>query len=188
MAAARLLIVGLGNPGPAYARNRHNVGFQCLNLLARSWRIAWERSGAHCRLGIGKVAGQEVVVAKPRTYMNESGLAVTALLRRFAAPPSQLLVLCDDMDLAQGRIRIREGGSSGGHRGLQSIIDRLASQDFPRLRVGIGRPEGIDAAFYVLSDFSSEEETVMEGVRRRVAEAVACVVNEGMAAAMNRYN
>jgi len=160
------LIVGLGNPGRTYANNRHNVGFMCLNHFARTQGIRFDKKQGKARIGTGEVAGYKVVVAKPQTYMNLSGQSVSLLVRKFDINLNDLLVIHDDLDLPLGKIRIRSGGSSGGHKGIDSIINELGSQDFLRLRVGIGRPiknEG-SAEFsedeiiaYVLSDFTPDE-------------------------------
>ncbi|MFQ6057833.1 MAG: aminoacyl-tRNA hydrolase [Anaerolineae bacterium] len=183
------LIVGLGNPGPEYAANRHNVGFQCLDRLARAHGLAFTKLEFKARLALGAIRGQRVLLAKPLTYMNLSGQAVRPLVRRYGIPLSDLLVIYDDMDLPLGTIRLRPGGGAGGHKGMRSIIEALEGQDFPRLRVGIGRPPaGQDPVDYVLSDFTSEERTVMEGVYERVVAAVECFLTEGIMAAMNSYN
>lgn len=182
------LIVGLGNPGRAYAANRHNVGFQCLNFLARAHGIPFSQRRGKSRLGSGRVAGEEVVLAKPRTFMNRSGEAVAALVRRFSLPLTDLLVIYDDLDLPLGGIRLRGRGGPGGHKGMESIIAHLGSEDFPRLRVGIGSPTEGEAVGYVLSDFTPDERPVIEEVRKRVAEAVRCFLAEGLEAAMNKYN
>jgi PTH1 family peptidyl-tRNA hydrolase len=190
------LIVGLGNPGRDYINNRHNVGFKCVDLFAREQGISLTQRGARSKLGTGEVADTKIVLAKPQTFMNLSGEAVSALVRRYKLSPGDILVIHDDLDLPLGRIRIREKGSSGGHNGLKSIIARLGTQDFPRIRVGIAPPEGsdstsapeVDAIEHVLSDFTEAEKTVMREVYPRVATAIECVLSEGIAAAMNKYN
>ena len=181
------LIVGLGNPGRVYVNNRHNVGFRCINYFARAHRIPIRERRARARLGIGEVAGKRVVLAKTRTYMNLSGQAVSRLVRHFTVPLEDLVVICDDLDLPLGKVRIRERGGSGGHKGMESIIDSLGSQDFPRIRVGIGRPDG-DEISYVLSDFTAGEREVVKEAVAKVAEALHCILTEGIEAAMNRYN
>ena len=181
------LIVGLGNPGRVYVNNRHNVGFRCINYFARVHRIPVRERRARARLGIGEVAGKRVVLAKTRTYMNLSGQAVSRLAHQFNVPLEDLVVICDDLDLPLGKVRIRQHGGSAGHKGMQSIIDSLASQDFPRIRVGIGRPDG-DEVSYVLSDFTAEEREVVKEAIAEVAQALHCILAEGIAAAMKRYN
>ncbi|MBI4301248.1 MAG: aminoacyl-tRNA hydrolase [Chloroflexi bacterium] len=189
---ASIVIVGLGNPGQLYSRNRHNVGFQCLNYFARLHTIPFKQKGTRSRLGIGEVNGIQIVLAKPQTFMNQSGLAVAALAQRYRLLPQDLVVIHDDLDLPLGKIRIRKRGSSGGHRGVQSIVEHLGSQEFPRLRVGIGTPlardEDWDAVQHVLSDFTDEEWRVIQEVWAKVAEALVCLLSQGIEAAMNKYN
>ncbi len=190
------LVVGLGNPGDVYARHRHNVGFWCIKRLARDWRI--ELKGSHrARLGEGEVEGQPIVLAKPTTFMNRSGVAVAGLLRRYKLTPQEMLVVCDDLELPVGRIRLRLRGSHGGHNGLRDIVYAIDSEDFPRLRIGIDRPREADGrpitspwivADYVLLEPEPEEREALEEAVERAAEAVACVLREGLAVAMNRYN
>jgi len=191
------LIVGLGNPGRGHANNRHNVGFACLNHFARTQSIRFDKKQCKARIGSGEVAGSKVVVAKPQTYMNRSGQSVRLLVDKFNISPDNLLVIHDDLDLPLGRIRIRQGGSSGGHKGVGSIITELGSQNFIRIRVGIGRPvknEGFtefsedETIAYVLSDFTPDEKQAIIRVIPRVSEAILCLLAEGPVAAMNRYN
>jgi peptidyl-tRNA hydrolase, PTH1 family len=190
------LIVGLGNPGRSYVNNRHNAGFKCVDLFAREHGISLTQRGARSKLGTGEVADTRIVLAKPQTFMNLSGEAVAALVRRYHLSSQDILVIYDDLDLPLGKIRIREKGSSGGHNGLKSIISHLGTQDFPRIRVGIGLAEGgdsavapeVDAIEHVLSDFTDAEKIVMREVYPRVAAAIECVLTEGIAAAMNKYN
>lgn len=182
------LIVGLGNPGKSYVNNRHNVGFQCLDHLALVHRISIRERKGKAKLGLGQVAGTPVVLAKPRTFMNMSGEAVGRLVRQLGVPFDDLLVIYDDLDLLPGKVRIRRCGGSAGHKGVQSIIDSLGSQDFPRIRVGIGRPDDGDEVAYVLSDFTAEEkEPLMEAIAT-VADAIYCILTVGIEVAMNRYN
>ena len=191
------LIVGLGNPGRGYANNRHNIGSACLNHFARMQSIRFDKKQGKARIGLGEVAGSEVVVAKPQTYMNRSGQSVSLLVRKFDVSPDDLLVIHDDLDLALGKIRIRQGGSSGGHKGIESIISCLGSQNFIRIRVGIGRPiknEGCtefsedEIINYVLSDFTPDEKQAITPVIPRVSEAILCLLTEGPVTTMNRYN
>jgi len=191
------LIVGLGNPGRGYAHNRHNIGFMCLSHFARMQGIRFDKKQATARTGTGEVAGNKVVLAKPQTYMNLSGQSVSRLVKKFDINLNDLLVIHDDLDLPPGKIRIRQGGSSGGHKGIDSIISSLGSQDFSRLRIGIGRPtttEGsdqiseADIIAYVLSDFTPEEKQAITQLIPRVSEAIYCLLTEGVTAAMNEYN
>ncbi len=191
------LIVGLGNPGRGYANNRHNIGFICLNQFAKTQGIRFDKKQGRARIGIGEIAGSRVVVARPQTYMNLSGQSVSLLVRKFDINLDNLLVIHDDLDLPLGRIRIRCGGGSGGHKGVESIITHLESQDFIRIRVGIGRPSvtpdsaeisEADIITYVLSDFTAEEKQTIAQVIPRVSEAILCLLTEGLTAAMNKYN
>jgi PTH1 family peptidyl-tRNA hydrolase len=190
------LVVGLGNPGQAYAAHRHNVGFWCVKRLARNWGILF-KSSRWARVGEGQVDGQPLVLAKPRTFMNRSGDAAASLLQRYSLSPQQMLVICDDLELLAGRIRLRPRGSDGGHNGLRDIIYAIESEDFPRLRIGIGRPRTaagepvthpLVVAKYVLGEPEPEEQEALEAAVEQAAEAVACILREGLAAAMNRYN
>ena len=183
------MIVGLGNPGPRYARNRHNVGFQCLDRLAEKHGLAFDERRANAVLARGRIDAARVVLVKPMTFMNLVGPAVAAVARFYKIAPQDLLVVYDDLDLPQGRIRLRPEGGSGGHNGMKSIIQHLGTQAFPRLRVGIGRPPGrMDPADYVLQDFSPEEEAVMSQVRERAVAAIECWLREGIVEAMNTFN
>jgi len=187
------MIAGLGNPGPDYARNRHNIGFQCLDLLARRHAIDLSRVQQRARLGSGWIAHGtqriKVLLVKPLTFMNASGQAVAPLANYYQVAPQDLLVVHDDLDLASGMLRMRANGSSGGQNGIKSIIERLGSQEFHRARVGIGRPPGrMDPADYVLHDFSAAEEEVFTSLRQTICDAIECWLFEGIEAAMNRYN
>jgi PTH1 family peptidyl-tRNA hydrolase len=190
------LIVGLGNPGFLYARNRHNIGFMCVSYLARMRKITYDRKQGHARTGIGNIGGYRVVLARPQTYMNSSGESVSALMKKLNVNASDLIVIHDDLDLPVGKIRLRLGGSSGGHKGIDSIIARIGTGDFYRVRVGIGRPE-IDASAadkestvidYVLKDFTRDEKKVIDTVIPEVSEAIVYLLAEGLTAAMNKYN
>ena len=190
------LIVGLGNPGRRYVNNRHNVGFRCLDYFARRQGISTNHRRARSKLGIGEIEGTKVVLAKPGTFMNLSGEAVAAIMRYYRLPAEDLLVIYDDLDLSLGRIRIRERGGSGGHKGMKSIISCLGSQDFPRIRVGIASQEDaadalsitVDTVEYVLSDFAAGEKPVIREVYPKVADAIVCIIRDGVAAALNKFN
>ena len=187
--AVDLVVVGLGNPGPTYARTRHNAGARVLDELAARWGIRLERRNPHALLGLGSVEGRQVVLARPRTFMNESGAPVAYLSARFAVPPQKLLILYDEMDLPLGTLRIRARGSAGGHQGMTSVLRSMATQEVPRLRVGIGRPPlGVDEIPYVLGAFTRQEEEALQPVLERAADAVQCVLLEGVESAMNRFN
>jgi PTH1 family peptidyl-tRNA hydrolase len=190
------LIVGLGNPGREYAHSRHNVGFWCLNRLARRHGIAFSRRGRLAAVGEGQLAGQPVILAKPRTFVNLSGRAVSHLLKRCRLSPEQLLVVYDDLDLPLGRVRLRPSGSHGGHRGMRSIVEAVGSQDFPRIRIGIGRPkvageptwEPGHVVDYVLGPMTAEERRTLDEAVATAGEAILCLLSEGIETAMNRYN
>jgi PTH1 family peptidyl-tRNA hydrolase len=189
------LIVGLGNPGYLYARNRHNIGFMCVSYLAKKYKIEFDRKQGHARTGIGNIGRNKVVVARPQTYMNASGEAVSALMKRLDVTPTDLVVIHDDLDLPVGKIRLRLGGSSGGHKGIDSIIAHIGTQGFYRVRVGIGRPEAEnqpvkeDAVIgYVLSDFTPDEKKIIDETIPQVSEAIALILAKGITAAMNKYN
>jgi PTH1 family peptidyl-tRNA hydrolase len=186
------LIVGLGNPGKSYASNRHNTGFQCLDYFASQHRIPINKGrlrlkSLKAKYGMGEVAGMQVVLAKPRTYMNKSGEAVGQLMRRLDVPPGDLIVIYDDMDLPLGKLRIRQRGGAAGHNGIASIIRSLGSEEFPRIRVGIGRPN-VDEVSYVLGNFTAEEKNIARETVVRVSDVILCILTEGLEAAMNRYN
>ena len=183
------LIVGLGNPGRRFAHSRHNVGFKCVDHIARKWGIKLMERRSKVVMGGGMVAELPVVLAKPRTYMNNSGEGIAYLLSRFSVSPQELVVIYDDMDLPLGVIRIRPRGSAAGHNGISSIIAVLASQEFPRVRVGIGKPpEGLDGVDHVLGPFLPEERPVIDEAVAQVSQAAACLLEEGIEAAMNRFN
>ncbi len=189
------IILGLGNPGSQYRLNRHNVGFRCIDQLAEKYSTRVKK--LWCQSDTGKliIAGQEVVLAKPRTFVNLSGNAATCLLDKLNCTSEELLVIHDDLDLPTGRLRIRLGGKSGGHRGVRSIIDQLGGEDFYRLRIGISRPPRNNAAYYddeivdyVLGNMSIQEEELMQPAIDRACEAVEFILEEGITAAMNKFN
>ena len=183
------LIVGLGNPGLGYRHSRHNAGFQCVELMARMWSIPLRDRRAKAVLGQGQRGGQDVVLAKPRTFMNHSGEGVAYLLTRFAARPSDLVVIYDDMSLPLGKLRVRPFGSDGGHNGIRSIIASLGTQAFPRIRVGIGQPPlGQDQVAYVLGRFTEAESTLISQAATLAVEVVDCLLEENIDEAMNRFN
>ncbi len=184
------LIIGLGNPGTQYSGTRHNIGFACVKHLAMRHGLEFSRKQAHARVAEGTIAGQRVALAKPITYMNHSGQAVTGLCRWYKIDhASELVVIYDDMDLPFGKLRLRQQGSAGTHNGMKSIIAQLGSQDFLRIRVGIGQPPPAwDAVGYVLGRFSPEEEQALPDLYNRVADAIELALTEGFVMAMNRYN
>ncbi len=183
------IIVGLGNPGLRYRSTRHNIGFRCVDTIAKKWGIRVSDRRAKAVLGRGNHAGEEIVLAKPRLFMNNSGEGVAYLLTRFASRPEDLVIIYDDMALPLGRLRLRPGGSDGGHRGVQSIIEGLGTQAFPRIRLGIGSPPlEQNPVAYVLGRFSGEEETIVARAVESVVAAVDCLLGESIDEAMNRFN
>ncbi len=187
------LIVGLGNPGMAYANNRHNIGFICLSRFAKEHKISFDKKQGQARIGRGEIAGHEVILARPQTYMNASGDAVAYLVNRYHVEMNDLIVIHDDLDLPFGKIRIRQGGRSAGHKGIGSIIYTLENLDFIRVRIGIGRPEeAVDKEAqvidFVLNDFTEDEIKIMAPVISRVSEVLLSLLTDGLEAAMNKYN
>jgi len=186
------LVVGLGNPGRRYAGTRHNVGFRVAERFAASHRIALDQKKFEGRFGRGRAAGVDVGLLLPETFMNLSGRSVVEALRLLPVgdPKDELLVVFDDVDLPFGKLRLRPGGGAGGHKGLRDIIERLGRDDLPRLRFGVGRPPhpGQDTADWVLQDFSAAEQGELAARLDDAARAIECVLSEGIAAAMNRWN
>ena len=188
------LIVGLGNPGQEYSTNRHNIGFLCINHIAKSHRIELDKKQGKARVGTGNIAGNQVVLAKPQTYMNLSGESVIPLMQRYLVKKEDLIVIHDDLDLPLGKIRIRPDSSAAGHNGIKSIIASLGTQNFIRIRVGISRPQNTDDAKlesvrdYVLGDFTDADKPVIEETIKRVGEAVVALITTGLQTAMNKYN
>ncbi len=182
------LIVGLGNPGRRYQGTRHNIGARVIDTLARRHHVALREEG-WADVGALTLDGARVLLARPQTYVNVSGTAVADLRRRHRLPLENLLVAFDDLDLPVGQIRLRAKGGHGGHNGMRSIIEALGSEEFARLRVGIGRPpEGVDPADYVLSRFSKEEQAQLDEAVERAADAVEAFVRRGIEAAMSAFN
>jgi PTH1 family peptidyl-tRNA hydrolase len=186
------LILGLGNPGRRYESTRHNFGFFVVDSLAAEARSAWRDGPGPAQWGPVSIGEAKGYVAKPMTFMNRSGLAASALLERFQGPPvDRLLVVADDMDLPLGTLRFRRDGGNGGHNGLRSLIEELGTNEFPRLRLGIGRPSS-DASEsvieYVLDPFETEESARVKEVVERAAEGIRTFVRDGIDVAMNRFN
>ena len=181
------MIAGLGNPGRKYAGTRHNVGFDVLDLLAARHRLAWESAPADAVLAKWRASG--VLLAKPLTFMNLSGHAVGELLRYFRIDLSDLLIVVDDVNLELGRLRARAGGSAGGHNGLKSLIAQFGTEEFARVRVGVGRGDNRrDLADHVLATFDPDERTIVAETVSRTADAVELFVAEGIGPVMNRFN
>jgi PTH1 family peptidyl-tRNA hydrolase len=183
------LIAGLGNPGREYENNRHNIGFMVADQIARELGVEFTRVQNNALVTKGSHAGKSVVLVKPRTYMNESGRAVSALLRFYKIPVSNLLVVYDDVDLPFETVRLRAEGGSSGQKGMKSVIQHLGTQEFARLRVGIDRPPGrMETPDYVLQDFSAAQRENLPWVLERAAKAALTFVAEGILAAMNEFN
>jgi len=183
------LIVGLGNPGYEYAWTPHNLGFLVVDLLAERARIRVERPEAKSYVGLGRIGQQEVALAKPQTYMNLSGMAVKELAERYEAPPERIVIVVDEVALPWGNVRVREKGSAGGHNGLKSVIGALGSDEFLRVRLGIQpeHPVG-DLAAYVLHRMGKRELEVAAELVAHGADAVECIVTDGVRKAMNQFN
>ncbi len=185
------LVAGLGNPGPTYERTRHNVGFMVLDRIAEKTGLSFSlsRGGIPLALAKGNIAGNTVFLVKPLTFMNRSGHAVSHIAFYYKVPRENILAVHDDLDLARGRIKFTRGGGHGGHNGVRSLVEHLGGTDFPRLRIGIGRPLGPQSVeSYVLSPFDQENIPVMERVLDLAADGILCFLERGLSAAMNEFN
>lgn len=183
------LIAGLGNPGREYRKNRHNFGFMVLDRLTERMGVSFSRLEVKALVTKTEYQGRRLILVKPQTYMNLSGQAVSSLIRYYKTPPDNLLVVYDDVDLPFGTIRLRPAGSSGGQKGMRSVIEQVGRDDFPRLRLGVGRPPGrMPAAAYVLQDFSKEEAELLPEIIERAVDAILAFVVEGLDVAMTQYN
>jgi len=184
------IILGIGNPGDAYAGTRHNCGFRVVDLLAERAGVSLRRGRVRARFATARVGAAPVLLVEPETYVNGSGEVVPTLLREQGASPADLLVVCDDLNLPAGAIRVRALGSAGGHHGLESIGAALGgTPEFPRVRIGIGAPAaGRDAADYVLEPFPKAEREAMEAAFARAADAATCWAERGIEACMNAFN
>ena len=183
------MLVGLGNPGREYRDTRHNVGFMAVDRMCMTFGIKLSRLQSKALVGTGTYEGHKIVLAKPQTYMNLSGQAVSSLMRFYRIPPGQVLVFYDEIDLPVGTIRIRQAGGSAGNRGLESIIQQLGTQEFPRLRIGIGRPPGQkEAADYVLQSFTRTDLEIISTVLDHAVDAAKIFICEGLDSAMNQFN
>ncbi len=182
------LIVGLGNPGTEYERTRHNVGWRVVEAFARKFRLEIARHEKNAMTGTGRVAGGSVMVAKPLTYMNLSGDAVRLLVNAYLESPAEMIVVYDDIDLPLGKLRIRPNGSSGTHNGMRSIVAELATENFPRLRVGIGTSDQGRLRDYVLDEFSPDDEPIVARAVERAVDALFLFVRGDLKRAMNLFN
>jgi PTH1 family peptidyl-tRNA hydrolase len=184
-----ILFLGLGNPGRRYQKSRHNLGFRVIHSLAKRLKIKIKTKRYKSLMGRGKIRRERIVLVQPLTFMNNSGIAAVSLVRGLKIPLKNLVVICDDIDLPIGRIRIRRKGGSGGHKGLESIIQNLKSEGFPRLRIGIGRPpQGLDPKEYVLKNFTKEENLLVKEAIDKAGEALIFLGEKGITPAMNKYN
>lgn len=183
------IFTGLGNPGREYERTRHNTGFECIDYLAALYRISVKKAKFKSLLGEGMIQSEKVLLVKPQTFMNNSGEAVREILDYYKLEPGKLIVIYDDIDLETGVIRIRTKGSAGTHNGMKSILYHLETEDFPRIRVGIGKPEpDRDLVTYVLGRFTPDEQNIINGAVERVAAACGEIIAAGMETAMGKYN
>jgi PTH1 family peptidyl-tRNA hydrolase len=183
------IIAGLGNPSREYEKTRHNVGFEAIDLLADKLGIKCtdKKHKAYC--GMGMIGTEKVILSKPQTYMNLSGESIGSMADYYKVEPDHIIVICDDINLEEGQLRIRAKGSAGGHNGLKSIINHLGSQEFLRIRVGVGeKPKEMDLADYVLGRFPKAQEALMDDAYKAAAEASVKIVEDGADAAMNLYN
>lgn len=184
------LIVGLGNPGKEYANTKHNCGFRAIDLIAEKLNCKIDKAKFQGLYGQVTFSGTKLYLLKPQTYMNLSGRSVLQISAYFNVPPQKIIVLFDDISLEPGRLRLRSDGSAGGHNGIKSIIAELGSQDFPRVKIGVGgKPhKDADLADWVLSGFTSAEEKLMAVSLNNAADAALCIIEKGLAEAANRYN
>lgn len=183
------IIVGLGNPGREYRENRHNIGFMLIDRLSTRLNARMRRMQSKALIGSVTQGNAKLILAKPQTFMNLSGQAIQGLVRFYKIPLENLIVVHDDLDLPLGTLRIRPGGGAGGQKGVKSAIQHLGTQDFPRLRLGIGRPPGrMDPAAYVLQDFSKADEQILSETLDRAADAVETFIAYGLDKAMNQFN
>jgi peptidyl-tRNA hydrolase, PTH1 family len=183
------LVVGLGNPGPKYARNRHNIGFMVVDELASRWRVDAFRAKFGGETATGEGAGDKVVLCKPQEYMNVSGRALQRTAAFYQVDPQHWIVVHDEIDLPLGALRVKVGGGHAGHNGLRSIVQETGTQDFIRVRCGVGRPSGpMNVADYVLGDFRGADETEAQILTKEAADAIELVLQKGPTAAMNKVN
>lgn len=181
------LIVGLGNPGVQYEKTRHNVGFEVIDLIASKYKISVSRIKFKGAYGEGIINGEKVILLKPQTYMNCSGESVGELSKFYKIPKENIIIIYDDMSLDIGRIRIRAKGSAGGHNGIKNIIAHLSTEEFPRIKIGVGQPKG-DWVNHVLGNFSKVEQEKLQKTYEAVIDTVECMISHGVDTAMNKFN
>ena len=182
------VIAGLGNPGRSYEKTRHNMGFQVIDRIAEKHGISVKRLKHQALIGDGRIAGQKVLLVKPQTYMNNSGQSLGQIIRYYDVEPDHLIVIYDDMDLPTGSIRIRKKGGPGSHNGMKSVVAHVQTQEFPRIRVGIGASGGEDWKDFVLDEISKKDQQLLSGSLDRAAEAACAILSEGIDIAMNQWN
>lgn len=182
------IIVGLGNPGKQYENTRHNMGFLAVDLLAEKYNIDVNKIKFKALVGEGRIAGQKVLLVKPQTYMNLSGEAVRQAMDFYKIDPEELIVIYDDIDIPTGTFRIRKKGSPGTHNGMRNIFQHIQTNDFPRIRVGIGSGKKDNLAGYVTGGISKSEQEILADVLKSSADAAACIIEKGIDKAMNEYN
>lgn len=183
------LIVGLGNPGKEYEMTRHNIGWMALDRLAKEWNIDVTKNKYRALYGEGTVKGEKVVLLKPMTYMNLSGESLSQAMQWYKPEIQDIVVLYDDMDIPLGKLRLRTKGSPGGHNGIKSLIQHLGTQEFNRVRMGVGRPHpGSDVIKHVLTNFRKEEVEEVENAVSKIRDVIECIIDQGFVIAMNRFN
>ncbi len=183
------IIIGLGNPTREYEATRHNIGFDIITRISDDYHIPLDFKKHKAICGKGFIEGEKVVLAKPQTYMNLSGESVRELVDFYKVTPQEIIVIYDDISLEVGQLRLRKQGSAGGHNGIKSILNHLGTQEFPRIKVGVGdKPKGWDLADYVLSRFSEDDQPIIRDSMKKASEAVKTIIKDGMESAMNLYN
>jgi PTH1 family peptidyl-tRNA hydrolase len=182
------VVIGLGNPGGEYARTRHNTGWMVLDQLEKLGHFTAQRKVGHSKVQTGDIEGFDLELVRPQTLMNDSGKAAAEIVRRTGVDPSDLIVVHDDIDLPLGQMRVRARGSAGGQRGVQSLIALLGTPNFTRIKVGVGRPENVDAIDYVLAPFTPQERELLPEVLKRAAAAVVSLVRNGLEPTMTEFN
>ena len=184
-----VLVVGLGNPGDEYAHTRHNVGADTVEILGRRHQATFKTGKERARVADVRIGGKLVTLAVPLTYMNDSGLAVAALARRYGVEPPQIVIVHDELDLPTAALKLKSGGGLAGHNGLRSIVDHLHSDEFDRVRIGVNKPVSKErGADHVLKQFGKRERSEIDVTLAQAADAVECIVTDGIAVAMNRFN
>lgn len=183
------LIVGLGNPEPEYSRTRHNMGFDVINKLAKKYEIELSRNNYQAIYGNGIIEGERVILVKPQTFMNASGVSIKKYVDFYKIPLEKVLVIYDDMDTEVGRLRVRVKGGAGSHNGMKSVVQELGSENFPRIRVGIGRPrDEFDRIDYVIGSIPDEEYAKLQEEQEKAVDAVICYILHGIDETMNNFN